>query len=394
MFSPSQLGELVEGGRILPLSKEALAGGELDWSDVFPVVQSGAASYGGQAYAVPFGSPALTLCYRRDLFERFDRKPPTTWAQYAAEVEFFRDRERLGELAPADDQPWHASVEPLAPGWAGRMLLARAAAYVRHRDNFSTLLSIDDLRPLIDEPPFVRALEELVASAKTSAAAVLPAGAADPTAARSALLAGQCAMAVTWPTAADAKSASAGHAGEIAFAQLPGAPQCYNFATHRWDQRKADEPIHVPLVPVAGCLGAVTKDSANAQGAFQLLFWLSGPQWGTEVAATCAATTLYRHSQTAASQKWVDAGTSAAAARQYAAVAGDALSQPVWVHGLRFAGWQQYEAALDTAVQQALAGEQTPQAALSAAAATWNEISARLGKEKQLAAYRRSLGLD
>ena len=83
IFRAARLGELIESDRILPIPKDVLASDELDWADIFPIVQAGEASYGGRVIAVPFGSPALTLCYRRDLFEKFARKPPQTWPEYA-----------------------------------------------------------------------------------------------------------------------------------------------------------------------------------------------------------------------------------------------------------------------------------------------------------------------
>ena len=201
-------------------------------------------------------------------------------------------------------------------------------------------------------------------------------------------------MAVTWPSAAGNPQKTAALLPQIAFAELPGSPQCFNLATHAWDVRTADEPIHLPLVPVAGRLGAVVRESANADAAFRLLSWLSGPKWGTQVSASSHATSLYRKSQAALPQKWVEAGASVAAARQYAAVTGESLNRPVWVDGLRIPGWEEYQAVLDTAVWQALSGEQTPASALHSAAKSWREISERLGVERQLKAYRASLGLD
>ena len=60
----------------------------------------------------------------------------------------------------------YGTVEPLARGWAGLVLLARAAAYAKERDNYTTLFDEKTLEPAIAGPPFVRALEELVAAAK------------------------------------------------------------------------------------------------------------------------------------------------------------------------------------------------------------------------------------
>ncbi|MGW8258068.1 MAG: hypothetical protein ACWGMZ_11320, partial [Thermoguttaceae bacterium] len=54
----------------------------------------------------------------------------------------------------------------LGPPWAGQVLLARAAPYLKHRDNYSSLFRIDTMAPLIDSEPMIRALKELVAASK------------------------------------------------------------------------------------------------------------------------------------------------------------------------------------------------------------------------------------
>src|SRR5947207_5804318 len=108
------------------------------------------------------------------------------------------DRAALGDLAPPADQPWRATMEPLADGWRGQLLLARAAAYAMHRDQVSPLFRFDTMAPLIDQPPYVRALEDLAAAAKAG-------GYTDqrltPVEIFAEMRAGHCAMALTWPAA-------------------------------------------------------------------------------------------------------------------------------------------------------------------------------------------------
>ena len=67
------------------------------------------------------------------------------------------------------------------------MLLARAAAYAKHRDQYSALFNVETMEPLVAGPPFVHALEELVAAAKLGPADPLG---YDPAAARAGLLEG------------------------------------------------------------------------------------------------------------------------------------------------------------------------------------------------------------
>ena len=389
------LGDRVATGGLVPVPADLRDDPAAAWSDFFLLVQQGVA-WGDNVWGVPLGQPQLTLLYRRDLFERFKKSPPTTWAEYQALVKFFAKRENLGDAAPPADQPWHATLEPTAPEWAGRLLLARAAAYAKHRDNFSTLLNIDTMEPLIAGEPFVRALTELVAAAGRDAPRLDPAGV------REAFFAGQSAMALTWPTAAKA-SASGGDDGEkgsesdtikVGFAELPGATQMFNFATGKWDTRNPDESVHVPVVPLAGLTGVVSKNSHHAMAAFELLIWLSGEKWGTRVAGRSDQTTLFRRSQLAEIGRWVEPGIDRTAARQYGQVVSDGMSRSVWVDGLRIRGSERYYLDLGEAVASALEGTQSPADALSAAAEKWRQTTERVGLDVQKASYRRSLGLD
>jgi ABC-type glycerol-3-phosphate transport system substrate-binding protein len=389
----SELGTLVEADRLMAVPRDVRDSPQAAWADMFLLVQQGA-FWADDVWAVPLGAPQLTLLYRRDLFEQFHRTPPTTWAEYQTLVQFFSERDKPAESKPGDDAPpadaaWYGTLEPLSGGWGARLLLARAAAYAKHRDNYSTLFDIESFKPLVAGPPFVRALEELLAAQRGAKPADRPQ--LDVVGVREAFFAGQSAMALTWPSAAgkgepvDVK---------VGFAELPGAAKMFNFSSQRWDDRTADESVHVPVVPLEGRMGVVVKGSPHAAAALDLLTWLAGEKWGTRVASASAATTLYRRSQQKDAAAWVEPGIDRGPAREYAQVVGEAGGRSVWVAALRIPGWDEYYAALDEAVERAVRGEAKPAEALEAAAERWASISERLGVDRQRAAYRRSLGLE
>ncbi|HTU23779.1 MAG TPA: extracellular solute-binding protein, partial [Pirellulales bacterium] len=202
----TELGTLAEADRLAPVPLDVRASAAAAWSDIFLLAQQGAV-WGDDIWAVPLGTPQLTLLYRRDLFDELGRTPPTTWAEYQTLVEFFANRDKLAgsaqsSEAPPADAKWYGTLEPLGGGWGAKTLLARAACYAKHRDNFSVLFTIEDFKPLVDGPPFVRALEELVAANRGSEAATAERLALDPAGVRTAFFAGQSAMALSWPTAA------------------------------------------------------------------------------------------------------------------------------------------------------------------------------------------------
>ncbi len=200
VLAPSHLlGVLAERKLLAAVPPAILSGAE--WGDIFELLKLREAAWGGQIMAVPFGSPLLTCCYRADLLEKLGRKPPRNWTEYEELAKL------LAAQKPAGSTAWSGAIEPLAPGWAGLVLLARAAAYAKHRDNYSALFNVETMEPLVAGPPILHALEELVAAAKLGPAEPLK---YDPATARAAFWKGQCGMVLTWPTAAKAERAAGG----------------------------------------------------------------------------------------------------------------------------------------------------------------------------------------
>jgi multiple sugar transport system substrate-binding protein len=393
------MGVLAERGWLAPVPKPVLHSAE--WADVLPLLKLREAVWGTQAIAVPFGSPVLCCYYRADLLEKLGRRPPRTWGEYQELAKLLADGAKGDSLisvgAKTGTVPWCGTVEPLAPGWAGLALLARAAPYAKHRDNYSTLFDAETMAPLVAGPPFVRALEELVAAAKAGPIDPLR---YDPAAARAAFWNGRCGMALTWPSAAkDPEGLAASAASStstsirVGFVELPGSREVFNLGSETPERRSDDENPHVPLLSVAGRLGVVGKNSSHVDAAFQLLLWLSNSQMGPQVSAASPATTLFRQSNLTLPGLWIEKPAAAAAAK-YADAIEAAFRHEQWLGALRMPGRPEYLAALDDAVAAAVGGKKNPKDALTDAAAKWQKITKCLGIERQRSAYRHSLGLE
>ena len=391
IYPAGMIGELAERNLIVPMPKAALAGSLLAVDDLLPFAKMHETRWGEQTYAVSFGSPQFALMYRSDVFAKLQLTPPATWAEYAQLAEVLSDRAVLGELVAAD-APWSATIEPLAAGWASQVLLARAAPYARRRNRYSTLWDYSTMEPMIDLPPFVRALEELAEAAKYGPADIAKISPHD---ARRALLAGRCAMALTWPTNAtaldDEETTTAGV--PLACAELPGSGEVFDFHGS-WQQRSSDEDERVPLLSIAGRLGSIAKDSPQPNSAADLLGWLAGEQWSSQISPHSRATTPFRNQHLKQPVKWVDAGFDQAAARSYADFVRQTNERTTPLVSLRIPGRARYLSALDAAVVAATSGTAEPAAALATAADQWRQISDEIGLDKQRSAYRRSLGLE
>jgi multiple sugar transport system substrate-binding protein len=385
------LGTLAEKGQLAPVPRAEMESDREEWSTVFSLLRAQEASWKSQAMAIPFGSPVLVCYYRADLLEKLNRDPPTTWTEYLELAQLLADREKLGEAAPPPDSPFWGTVEPLGPGWAGIVLLGRAAPYATHRNSYSTLFNIDSMEPMIAGTPFVRALEELVATAKVASPDQLT---LDAHATRAEFWAGRSGMALTWPTAAPIDLPDAPDGLRVGFVELPGAEEVYSPDSQRWETVRENEDPHVPLLATGGRLGVVSTGCRWPDAVFRLLTWLSGERWGRQVSALTSATTLFRQSHLNSPADWVEKGVSPGMAAEYAALTEQTFRRQRRLLCLRIPGRAEYLEALDKAVHAAVSGDQTPQAALDQAAAEWAEITQRLGAEAQVSAYRASLGLD
>ncbi|MDA1050345.1 MAG: extracellular solute-binding protein [Planctomycetota bacterium] len=385
------LGELAEGDLIEPLDSEDTADPVFDRQGLFELIRLREITWGSKVYAVPLGSPQFTLLYRKDIFDKLQLKPPTTWEEYQILAKQLSDRSAVGDLASPGNEAWIGAVEPLAQDWAGPMFLARAATYARHRNQYSTLFDFNSMEALIASPPFERAMEELAAIAADNSDARHT-----PESARRMFLSGNCAMAITWPSrGGDVSPESTTDRDDwIGVAELPGSPAVYNVSTQSWEQRAADENLRVPLIAIDGRLGSVTTDCRRKKQALGMLFMISGDELGTAIGSASSHTTLFRESQLGKASDWVDRECEGAPARQYGEVILATQNSAAWLDAIRIPGRSEYIAALERAVNSVVAAEATPPEALKEAAAEWNKITDSIGRESQQRAYMRSLGLD
>ena len=364
VVAPSwMLGSADSAGWVLPLPERVAQNNESDWSDIFLQIRS-------HEVAVPFGSPVPVLYSRPDLFKESGRKTPRTWAEYVEAVE-----------------AGTSTAEPLKEGWAGLTLLAQSAAYASHPNNLSTLFRINTMEPLIAGPPFVRALEELVATADVASLDM------DPNAVRAAFWQGKVGMAITWPTAADEELADIEPDFPVGVTELPGSPDVYDLGETTWEKRDKDSDGRVPLLAASGRVGMVTTSSQWPDASQQLLLWLTDKKWSAQVCSQSLNTTLFRDSHVGLASGWVESPMSNDAAQQYGEAIATALERRQRLLALVIPGRPEYLATLDEAVRAAVKKEKSPQEALDGAAKQWKAITEELGVDKQKGAYRASLGL-
>lgn len=370
IYPSGMLGELAKKRMVAPLDDDAMDDHALAQNDIFPLLRLRETNWGEKVYAVPLGSPVLSVLMQSEP----GREPPSSWQQYA----------ELAEAAAGENRPesWVAAAEPLGGHWAAEVLLARAAGYARRRDTLATLFDSQDMTPLIASPPFERALTELAAVARNAPQSLqwTPADAA------AAVIEGRCGMTLSW---LGPQQPAGEKAAPIIVGELPGSRDAYDRRRGEWVRRKTDNEGRVTLLGVAGRMGSVTRLAAYPREAFRMLALVCSGDWSRRIAPASAATAPFRKSHLANAEPW--APNFPELARQQAEVVERSLSRSDWLFSPRLAGRGEYLEALAERVRAAATDSQSPAEALADAAQAWREISERRGLDEQRQSYRESL---
>ncbi len=382
IYPSGMMGQLVMAGHLAPLS---FPEGDPGWSGE-PVLENqrvAEVSWGSDLYAVSFGSPQPMLAYRRDVFEKLGLSPPATWDQYhevCKKLEAFR--------VGTQEMPFgQVTAEPLGPGDAAISLLARAASYARHRNQYSGLFDFISMQPLITGPPFQRALAEIVQCRDFQP----PDGVCQTSAGAFAQLAtGESLMAISWSFRS---SQGESELPPIAVVELPGSTSVYNVNSEAWEDRLVTEGVHVPLLAAAGRLGSVTELAYDRRQAADFLMFMTSSRMATSVCRPSPFTFPFRTAHAEDPRGWLPASFDGLAASSLGKALTTAGERNNYLFCLRIPGRDEYMAALDDAVQAALEGE-SPAVALAQAADRWTEITEQIGSDRQKTAYRSSLGLE
>ncbi|MFG0263504.1 MAG: hypothetical protein ACF788_14020 [Novipirellula sp. JB048] len=334
IYPLSAVPELVDAEAIVPIHERQFNEMETHNGELYSAVRNGAARYAGEFYAMPLGAkqPALLSS---------EAAPPlASWHDY--------DRWVADELAGNAN-------EPLAAGWAATMFLWRAASTLAQ----GWLFSRDDFQPTLHTEPYVDVLQQM---AQTAARYRSPRQ--TPSQIGASIQNGQLRAGIGFIAEHHATDV------EVNVNHLPGADQ---------SQRIFLDP-YSPLVS----LSATCRQSAASK---RWMDWITGGE-GSEVirrqvpAATAIRTPLVSDLASAPVRK-----------SGYDAWLSERLQTPVTLPSLQMFAAYAYHAALDTAIGEAIEGKLSAQAALDQVAQQWEAITTRIGRQKQLSAWRRAQGM-
>ncbi len=367
---------------------------QIDWEDILPIYRNTVLSWNGKGYGLPYDGDCINLYYRKDLFEdpknrtAFQKRygyplaPPETWQAFRDMAEFFN-----GWDWDHDGKPEYGMAGLRVKNDISMLqFFAQAAAYAKHPDDKAYYFDPETMKPRINNPAFVKALEDYVDFIRFGPPGMASFAGHD---VRNAFASGEVAMAMDWADMGifAANSPVSIVKDKVGYAQIPGSQRVYNAQTHRWEKR----PNRVSSIS-GNWMFLVNKESKNKELAFAFAAHMTSKEMTKKLTATNGTAvnpSRYSHFNDPAS--WNSAGFSTPSAKAYLDEITVSLKNPNVVYDITIPGAGEYYRSIDEYAYKALMGEMKPQEAMDKAAAEWEKITDRIGREKQSSFYKSSL---
>jgi multiple sugar transport system substrate-binding protein len=402
IFPADWAGDFMAPGYLEPMPQELLDALEPD--DIVPLYADRITAWGDTVYALPYDGDSHMMYYRKDLvnpespyaaeFESTYGYPldePQTWDQYFDIAEFFHGREveTAGETFPiagvAEAQRRNAQSY-----W---VYLSHAAAFAKAPGNPCFFFNCETMAPEVNNPGFVRALEDYIALRELGPEEMINWDVADT---RVQFPAGCCVLNIDWgdvgPISYNPDASVI--VGQTGFAPLPGATEYWDSQAGEWVT--PEEGINrAPFIAFGGWIIGVAAESDVKEAALDFAAFMARPELVRELATIPdSGINPSRFSQLNVEDVslWVDAGFDEEGAVDYLSAILEGINHPNVVLDLRIRGSAEYLSVLDTEVSRALVGEISAQEALDNVATQWDAITDRLGRDEQLEQYRASVG--
>lgn len=368
----------------------------IDWNDVLPIYRDTVLSWGGVAYGLPYDGDCINLYYRKDIFEnpefqaKFEAKygyslsAPHTWKAFRDVAEFFNGWDWDG-----DGKIEHGFAGLRVQGDISMLqFFATAAAYAKHPDDKAYYFDPETMKPRINNPGFLRALEEYIDLTRFGPEGMASFAGHD---VRDNFVSGEVAMALDWADmgvhAVDSPVSIV--KDKVGYAQIPAGSEVYNAKTKTWEKR--DNAV----ASISGnWMFLVNKNSKHKELAFAFASHMTSAEVTKPLTATSGVAvnpSRYSHFQDPSS--WNKSGFSTESAKAYLDTITNSLANTNVQYDITIAGAARYYQVADTYVYQALIGTLKPQVALDTIAKEWEKITDEIGRDKQIESYKSALNL-
>ena len=368
--------DVVTRERVLEIPSETWLGEEINKNELLNHFRTTVTRYGNKIFALPLGAPQFMLVYRADVLAAIDTPVPKTWDELDALIE------KLNGHTDLKDSTRNALptrfAQPTGDNWAAHMLLIRVASVVSGYGRLSTVFHVESMKPLIDTPPFVQALEKMAAAERRAAGSAEGTSFADPADVYRALADGRAALGITWPSAQFVNESTPANRN-LRVARLPGSAKWFEQSQQVWMERKPDEQVQVDYLGFGGSVAAVSRNSLHASESLQFVAWLCNKRTNLQISTQLMETGPLRVSQLADPIRWCGESISAEGAEEFSQVTTATHESRTVFTFPRIAGQHEYIAELSAACRTFITAEtsstETAESTLKSVAEKWQALT-------------------
>jgi multiple sugar transport system substrate-binding protein len=400
VFAPQWMIDYAAPGYLENLTQRVNNDPNLEWKDIAPFFRDFSSTYQGKIVSIPLDGDFQMVYYRDDLLQAAKLNPPETWEDYLTIAKQFQGKDLNGDGTP--DYGSCTSKKPKAQSYW--MFWSIATSFLQSQGTQQgAFFDPDTMKPLVNNEAIATALDIYKETVKYAPPDELN---FDLEQAHEFFISGRCALTLDWgDTGTIAITPNSKVKDKVGAVILPGSKKVLDRTTGKLIPcNKVICPFalnginHAPYAAFGGWVGTVNAAAPpkNKDAGYAFLSYMSQPaQANVDVTIGDAGLNPYRTSQFTNREPWLKAGMSFEAASKYLGAIGVSLRSPNIVLDLRVPENNNYQGeVLDQAIADFLADRITRDEALKQIHNGWEEITNKIGREKQRAAYRATLGLN
>ena len=379
---------------------------QIDMADYVDYLKAPVGTWDDLTYRISIDGDTHTLAYRTDYYDNADFAaawaeegdgsewaPPTTWEMVNAQSKFL-----AGKTDPLTGLDAYGIVDPLNYLWGGfgfYFLADRAAPYVKSADSPAWLFDPDTMTPLVNNPGWVQAIQDVMDLMATPGAYPPDQINADPnTTAFQEFLAGTGGAVMWWgDVGSNARTSDTSVVGDVVgFDINPGTNRFYDWQAGAWVETPNQSPMNAYIGWGVYVTNQVSADELKRKCAWSAAAHLGGKDLSLWMAAYPSGFQPYRNSHFNYDE-WEAAGYDRAFVEDYLSSNADSYNHPNAANEPRIPGIFQYYSRAEDELVKGLGSGATAQEIADAIAAGWEEITDQIGRESQIELYRASLGM-
>ncbi len=369
---------------------------QIDVDDYVNYLKPPVGTWDGKTYRINIDGDCHTFAYRKDYFGDGSisgmADAPTKWAQ----VDDITKKVK-GQKDPLTGLDAFGFLDPLK-GWGGfgfYFLEDRATAYVKHPGNPAWLFDPDTMKPYVNNPGWVQAIQDVMDLIAADAYPPDQINADPGTTAFQQFLAGTGSMICWWgDVGSNAKTSDSSVVGDVVgFSINPGADKVYNVKTNAWEETENFAPNMAYLGWGIYVTNRVSGDEKKRKAAWSAAAHLGGKDLSLWTTAYPSGFQPYRNSHFNYDE-WAAAGYDKDFIADYLGSQGDSYNHPNAAIEPRIPGIFQYYSVAEDELAKGFAGQyKSAQETADAIAAAWEKITDQIGRESQIKLYKASLGM-